>query len=283
MAWTGSPLAALTPCVAPKRCAKASLSSLRSTAMIGYAPTIWAAAMAHSPTPPAPNTATDSFTRTPRVLRITPAPVSTAQPIIDVTSVATSWSRGTTTRSESRVYSVHGAGPAGTAWRFHCTCTGARGEAPSPAPRSTQVVMTWSPSCTWVTWWPLATTHTGCLMPQQRGTDGRCTAVRGLGRAVDLVQLGVTDTAGKEFDQHLIRLRIGEGDVIDDQWRIRFNEDSGFGARRHGVPLRDLVFVGAGLIVPEKWPDAPVAATQLGRWLSANVPRSAHVHPRNTQ
>jgi hypothetical protein len=34
-------------------------------------------------------------------LRITPVPVSTAQPIIDVTSVATSLSRGTTRRSES--------------------------------------------------------------------------------------------------------------------------------------------------------------------------------------
>ena len=79
--------------------------------------------------------------------------------------------------------------------------------------------------------------HTGRLMPQQGGRDGRRAAVRSLGRAMDLVQLGVTDPAGKEFDQYLIRLRIGEGDVIDDQGRIRFNEDGGFGARRHGVPL----------------------------------------------
>src|SRR5262245_39000369 len=108
--------------------------------------------MAHSPTPPAPNTATDSFTRTSRVLRITPAPVSTAQPTIDVTSVATSLSRGTTSRSESKVYSVHVAGPAGTAWLFHCTRSVGRGGAPSTRPRSTQVVSTWSPSRTWVTW-----------------------------------------------------------------------------------------------------------------------------------
>src|SRR2546421_12177410 len=47
----------------------------------------------------------------------------------------------------------------------------------------------------------------------------------------------MTDTAGKKFDQHLIRLRIGEGDVIDDQWCVRCNEDGGFGARRHDVPL----------------------------------------------
>ena len=33
---------------------------------------------------------------------------------------------------------------------------------------------------------------------------------------MDLVQLGVTDTAGKEFDQHLIRLRIRERDVSDN-------------------------------------------------------------------
>jgi hypothetical protein len=33
---------------------------------------------------------------------------------------------------------------------------------------------------------------------------------------MDLMQLRVTDTTGKEFEQHLIGLRIGEGDVIDD-------------------------------------------------------------------
>ena len=52
-----------------------------------------------------------------------------------------------------------------------------------------------------------------------------------------LVQLGVTDTTGKEFDQHLIRLRIGEGNIINDQWCVRFNENGSLRARRHGVPL----------------------------------------------
>jgi hypothetical protein len=37
------------------------------------------------------------------------------------------------------------------------------------------------------------------------------------------------------------------------------------------------------LIVPGKWPVVPVAATRLGRWLSVNVLRSAHAHPRNTR
>jgi hypothetical protein len=58
--------------------------------------------------------------------------------------------------------------------------------------------------------------HTGRLMPQQGGIDGRRATVRGLGRAMDLVQLGMTDPTGKEFDEHLIRLRIGEDDIIED-------------------------------------------------------------------
>src|SRR6266704_3689878 len=170
--------------------------------------------MAHSPTPPAPNTATDSFTRTPRVLRITPAPVSTAQPIIDVTSVATSWSKGTTRRSESRVYSVHVAGPAGTAWPCHCTCTRARGalDRSTIHPGGHDVVAFLHVGDLVAP----GDDHTGRLMPQQGGIDGRRATVRGLWRAMDLVQLGVTDTAGKEFDQHLIRLRVGESDIIDD-------------------------------------------------------------------
>src|SRR5262249_56541679 len=95
---------------------------------------------------------------------------------------------------------------------------------------------------------PFGNDHAGCLMPQQGGIDGRRASVRGLWRTMDLVQLGVTDTAGKEIDQYLIRLGIGEGNVIDDQWRVRFNEDSGFGARRHGVPLLDRVVVGCGFM-----------------------------------
>ena len=63
---------------------------------------------------------------------------------------------------------------------------------------------------------PLGDDHAGCLMPQQGGIDSWRATVRSLRRAMDLVQLGVTDTAGKEFDQHLIRLRIRERDVIDN-------------------------------------------------------------------
>jgi dienelactone hydrolase len=65
-------------------------------ASTGYAPTMRAAATAHSPTPLTPNTATDSFTPTSSVLRKTPQPVRTAQPTIDVTTVATPLSRSTT-------------------------------------------------------------------------------------------------------------------------------------------------------------------------------------------
>jgi hypothetical protein len=70
--------------------------------------------------------------------------------------------------------------------------------------------------------------HAGRLMPQQGRIDSRRATVRGLGCAMNLMQLGVTDTAGKEFNQYLIRLRIGEANIIDNQWCVGCNEDGGF-------------------------------------------------------
>jgi hypothetical protein len=79
----------------------------------------------------------------------------------------------------------------------------------------------------------------GGLVSQQRGKDGRGAAMRRLGGTMDLVQLRVANTAGEKLDQHLIRFGIGERDLIDDQGRVRFDEDGGFRGCRHGFPLCD--------------------------------------------
>ena len=74
--------------------------------MIGWPSTAAAAATAQSPMPPAPKIATDWPLRTFNVLMIAPAPVMTAQPMIDVTSVGRSLGIGKTTRSDARAYSA---------------------------------------------------------------------------------------------------------------------------------------------------------------------------------
>ena len=66
--------------VAPSWRARSALSGAGSTAMICPAPAIRAPCTAASPTPPSPNTTTDSPGRTFAALRTAPTPVSTAQP-----------------------------------------------------------------------------------------------------------------------------------------------------------------------------------------------------------
>src|SRR3954447_18612380 len=70
----------LTVCVAPNCSAHASFRSSMSTAMIVVAPASFAPAIAASPTPPQPNTATDSPRRTAPVLMAAPTPAMTPQP-----------------------------------------------------------------------------------------------------------------------------------------------------------------------------------------------------------
>ena len=67
-------------CVAPKSFAHSSLRSSMSMAMIGEAPASFDPAMAPSPTPPQPNTATDFPRVTPPVLIAAPIPAITPQP-----------------------------------------------------------------------------------------------------------------------------------------------------------------------------------------------------------
>ena len=77
---TGSVLDAFTVCVAPNSLAHSSLRSSRSTATIVCAPANFAPAMAALPTPPQPNTATESPRVTPPVLMTAPMPAMTPQP-----------------------------------------------------------------------------------------------------------------------------------------------------------------------------------------------------------
>ncbi len=77
--------------------------------------------------------------------------------------------------------------------------------------------------------------HAGCLVPKQRGKDGRGAAMRRCRGAMDLMQLGMTDAAGKEFNEHLIRGGVGEVHLVNDQRGIRFDENGGFGT--HEVKL----------------------------------------------
>ena len=93
---TGSSLRALMPIVAPNFLANSSFSSARSTTMIGYALRLAHACTTDRPTPPAPMMTTELPGRTCAAFNAAPAPVMTAQPMIDVTSVATSLSSGTT-------------------------------------------------------------------------------------------------------------------------------------------------------------------------------------------
>ena len=80
MASTASSFAELTVWVAPKSLAQASFWSSMSTAMTVDAPASRAPAMAASPTPPHPKTATLSPRPTPPVLSAAPRPAMTPQP-----------------------------------------------------------------------------------------------------------------------------------------------------------------------------------------------------------
>src|SRR5215207_7169904 len=77
---TGSCLPALTVWVAPNCLAHSSFWSSRSTAMIFDAPARYDPAIAASPTPPQPNTATESPRPTLPVFMAAPRPAMTPQP-----------------------------------------------------------------------------------------------------------------------------------------------------------------------------------------------------------
>src|SRR5262245_425386 len=110
--------------------------------------------MTQSPTPPAPNTATELPARTLAELSTAPQPVITAPPMIEVTSVATPSSSFTTNCWSAIVVSAQVNTPVATgapkliASPRNVTGAGCGGASPPAAARVTQVSITVSPSLT---------------------------------------------------------------------------------------------------------------------------------------
>ncbi len=97
---------ALTVWVAPNPRAHSSFRSSRSTATIVEAPASLAPAMAASPTPPQPNTATVSPGPTPPVCTAAPMPAITPQPSRPATSGRAAGSTGVHWPAATRVRSA---------------------------------------------------------------------------------------------------------------------------------------------------------------------------------
>ena len=107
IAATGSCDDASTICVAPSSRAFASLLSTISTAMIIPAPPMRAPWIAASPTPPAPNTATEDPGSIFAVFSTAPTPVITPQPTSAARSSGTSSRIFTTAFSCSSIFSAY--------------------------------------------------------------------------------------------------------------------------------------------------------------------------------
>ena len=118
-------------------------------AMIGLAPTFLAATTADRPTPPTPNMETLWPALTLAVLITAPAPVITAQPMIDVTSFLIAGSTFTTNCWSAIVWSAHVKTFCATAVPSDTESEiGSGGMDDSSTFLGTQVTMTVSPSHT---------------------------------------------------------------------------------------------------------------------------------------
>src|SRR5690606_341238 len=93
--------------LAPSSRARASFSGTTSTATSGQAEQAAAPSTAERPTPPSPNTATDSPGRTPAVFTTAPTPVITAQPNRAAMEGGRSGSMRTAERSDTTAYSAN--------------------------------------------------------------------------------------------------------------------------------------------------------------------------------
>lgn len=118
------------------------------------------------------------------MLRTAPDPVMTAQPMMEVTSVSTSSSMGTTTRSDATRCSAQVDAEAQMDWLRQVAGMGGRwlrawetgGSGDSGALRSIHVVKTRSPSLTWLTSRPLAATTPVDSWPSSAGSFDRCSS-----------------------------------------------------------------------------------------------------------
>src|ERR1051326_663864 len=121
---------------------------------------------------------TDSPGRTRAAFNAAPAPVMTAQPMMEVTSVATPVSSGTTicwsaTVSRDQVnVPVNAGAPKLIVWPRYVTWAGVGRGVLRVALRCTQVTMTWSPSLTWLTSLPTPVTTPLDSCPSTSGSVG---------------------------------------------------------------------------------------------------------------
>ncbi len=111
MASTGSSAEASTTWVAPNPFASSSFRASRSTATIVVAPASLAPAIAASPTPPHPNTATESPGPTSPVWSAAPRPAMTPHPSRPATAGATSADTGVHWPAATSVFSANAPMP----------------------------------------------------------------------------------------------------------------------------------------------------------------------------
>src|SRR6185437_11580868 len=188
------------PWVAPNALANSSLLSTRSTAITGSAPAIAAAQIAASPTPPAPNTATDWPARTFAVCSTAPTLVSTAQPIRQVISVGSDSGIGTTLSAKVTM-----------SYR-------------SPRHPGRDDVIAFLDVGDVL---PHAGDHAAAFMAEAHGP--------GHGGVAQLVDLGIANTAGEVAHDDLVRAGIRDVDFVDYQRSPVLDLDGGL-ALHDGPP-----------------------------------------------
>ena len=230
-----------------------------STATIGPAPTMRAAWITESPTPPQPMTATPAPGSTPAVRVTPPQPVSTAQPISAARSSGTSLRIGTATDSGTTACSANEE--TALKWRKSVPSSESR-EVPSA---SVPVEAMRAPVLAEV-----RPAGTAALALAARGHEREHDVVAGphaldagpdlghdarrlvadherqrLGQvAVDDVQVAVTDAAGRDPHEHLSGLRRRQLDVEDLDGATRLPQHGGLHPHpgEPTAPRRALVF-----------------------------------------
>lgn len=144
--------------------------------MSGYASSMLAIISAEVPTPPMPYIATESPGLTFAVFMTAPAPVSTAHPTTDEMSLGLSSSMGMTYPPHTSASSpqVYVAPLSGSSWYVAPPASG--DHLPFMGSLGTHVTIARSPSLTWVTLFPTATTLPVPSCPRRLGVgvSGLC-------------------------------------------------------------------------------------------------------------
>ena len=260
MASTGSTAAASTVWVAPKRRAHSSLRASMSTAMIVRAPARADAAMAASPTPPQPNTATVSPRPTPPVLTAAPKPAMTPQPIRPAASGRAAGSTFTAWPAATRVFSAKApmprAGESGVpSEQGHgLGRVGAVEAVPRPAPPAGPAQPARGPPGQHHV---VARRHVGHPLPDRLDRAGRFVAEQEGEVVVDgplaVVEVGVADPAGAHGDDGLARTRVGHHHRLERDRRPFLRSDDAAHFVGHGADARRPAAPGRRSAMSSTW------------------------------